>query len=52
MPIKTLAVALAILAGLAPAFGQGCNHERQAQISCAQGQSWDDAAQKCVTVGS
>lgn len=52
MPIRTLAAALAILAGLSPAFGQGCSHERQAQISCAEGQSWDSAAQKCVTVGS
>ena len=53
MPIRTLAAALALLAGLSPAFAQGgCSHERQAQISRDQGQSWDDAAQKCVTVGS
>lgn len=51
--MKILAVALALLAGLSPAFAQGgCSHERQAQISCAEGQSWDAAAQKCVTVGS
>ena len=52
MPFRMLAVALALLAGLTPAFGQGCDHQRQAQISCADGQSWDPATAKCVTVGS
>jgi hypothetical protein len=52
MPIRMIAVALALLAGAAPALAQGCGHDRQAQISCAEGQSWDATAQKCVTVGS
>ncbi len=53
MPIRMIAVALALLSGLAPAFANGCDRsDRQAQISCAMGQSWDAAAQKCVTVGS
>lgn len=51
MTMKILAVTLALAAGPALAAGD-CNHDRQAQISCATGQSWDPAAQKCVTVGS
>ncbi|WP_347313079.1 adenylosuccinate lyase [Defluviimonas sp. SAOS-178_SWC] len=54
MKMKTLLAALALAAGLAPALAlaQGCSHERQAQISCAEGQSWDAATRSCVTVGS
>lgn len=53
MPIRTLAAALALVAGLAPALAQGdCGNDRHAQMSCALGQSWDAAAGKCVTVGS
>ena len=54
MPIKTLAAALALAASLAPglALAQGCSHDRQANISCAQGQSWDATLMKCVAVNS
>ncbi|MCB2094886.1 MAG: hypothetical protein H6901_06845 [Rhodobacteraceae bacterium] len=37
----------------ASVFAQGCHHDaRQAQISCAEGQSWDASTRTCVTVGS
>lgn len=54
MPMKTLLAALSLVAGLAPALAaaQGCDHDRQAQMSCAQGQAWDADAKRCVTVGS
>jgi hypothetical protein len=53
MPIRMIAVALALMSGLAPALAQGnCGNDRHAEISCAMGQSWDAATQKCVTVGS
>lgn len=54
MPIKTLAAALALAAGLMPGFAlaQGCSHDRQANISCAEGQSWDVTQSKCVPVSS
>ena len=54
MKMKTLLAALAVAAGLTPglALAQGCGHERQAQISCAEGQSWDATTRSCVTVGS
>lgn len=54
MHFKTLLAALALAAGLSPALAlaQGCDHERRAQISCAEGQSWDAATRSCVTVGS
>ncbi len=54
MKMKTLFAALAVAAGLTPALAlaQGCDHERQAQISCAEGQSWDATTRSCVTVGS
>jgi len=53
MPIKMLAAALALVAGLAPALARAeCGNDRHAQMSCADGQSWDAATRKCVTVGS
>lgn len=52
--MKTLLAALAVAAGLGPAIAQGdcTGHDRQAQISCAEGQAWDAATRTCVTVGS
>ncbi|MFZ1726722.1 MAG: hypothetical protein WBO29_04305 [Albidovulum sp.] len=51
-PILT-AVLLATLMMPASVFAQGCDHDaRQAQISCADGQSWDASTRTCVTVGS
>ncbi len=53
MPIKTLAAALALVAGLAPALARAeCGADRHARMSCAEGQSWDATSGKCVTVGS
>lgn len=55
MPMRMLVAALALVAGLAPgvALAEGCSHgDRQAQISCAEGQSWDPATKSCITVGS
>ncbi len=53
MPIKMLAASLALVAGLAPALARAeCGNDRHAQMSCADGQSWDAATRKCVTVGS
>ncbi len=55
MPMRMLVAALALAAGLAPGavLAEGCNHgDRQAQISCAEGQTWDHATQSCITVGS
>lgn len=55
MPMKPFVAALALIAGLAPAaaLAQGCSHgDRQAQISCAEGQAWDATTKSCITVGS
>ena len=53
MPIRMIAVALALLACLAPALARAeCGADRHAQMSCADGQSWDAATRKCVTVES
>ncbi|MCB2110773.1 MAG: hypothetical protein H6895_08470 [Defluviimonas sp.] len=50
----SVAAALALAASLGPALAAagGCNHDRQARISCAQGTTWDDATRRCITVGS
>ncbi len=54
MHMKTLLATLAVVAGLAPglALANGCNHDRSAQISCAEGQTWDVQTSSCITVGS
>ncbi|MEZ5779895.1 MAG: hypothetical protein R3E44_16190 [Paracoccaceae bacterium] len=54
MKTKILIAILAFAAPIAPAFAGpgGCDHERRAEISCADGTSWDDATKSCVTVGS
>ncbi len=28
------------------------SHERRAQITCAEGSTWDDAVQRCVVISS
>ena len=53
--MKRFLVILPVLAALAPtlAWGQGCPHgQRQAQLSCADGQVWDAKTLRCVIVGS
>ncbi|SPH17592.1 hypothetical protein DEA8626_01115 [Defluviimonas aquaemixtae] len=52
--MKTLLAAFALAAGLAPAvaYATCTGHDRQAQISCAEGQTWDAETRTCVTVGS
>ena len=54
MPIKTLAAALALIAGLTPGMtlAQGCSHDRQANVSCGEGHSWDREQMKCVPISS
>ena len=55
MKTKMLVAALALFAGISPALAQaeGCSHDqRSAQISCAEGTTWDEASQSCVTVSS
>jgi hypothetical protein len=54
--MRTIAVIMAILGGLGPAFAlaEGCHHGRQqsADISCAEGQVWDAEAARCVILDS
>ena len=53
--MKKILMMLPLLAGLAPtlALAQGCPHgQRQAQLSCAEGQVWDAKAMRCVILGS
>lgn len=55
MTTRTLLAALALVAGLSPAFAlaEGCSHDqRSAQITCAQGTTWDEATQRCIVVSS
>lgn len=51
MQMKLVVAALAIAASVAPALARsgGCNHEKQASMSCAAGQSWDAVKKGCVT---
>ena len=52
---KTAAVALiALAASLTPALagGEGCNHARQASMSCAEGTAWDATTRTCVKLQS
>ncbi|MCB2134591.1 MAG: hypothetical protein KDE08_01395 [Rhodobacteraceae bacterium] len=48
------ATVLATLLVPAAAIAQGCEHgsAKHAQISCAQGQTWDADTRSCITVGS
>jgi hypothetical protein len=54
--MKTLLTALAIASALAPALApglalaQGCHSDQKVRMSCAEGQSWDDAAKRCSPV--
>jgi hypothetical protein len=52
--MKILLVALALTGGLMPGFAmaQGCHGEERAQMSCAEGKTWDPASKSCVTVGA
>lgn len=53
--MKKILMILPLLAGLAPtvAVAQGCDHgQRQAQLSCAEGQVWDVETKRCVILGS
>ncbi|MCO5128103.1 MAG: hypothetical protein M9957_12830 [Rhodobacteraceae bacterium] len=54
MKTRTFVAALALVAGLSPALAlaEGCSHERRAQITCAEGSTWDDAVQRCVVISS
>ena len=47
--IAAFAVAAALMPALAVATG--CNHD-QARMSCAEGQTWDDATGRCVKTTS
>jgi hypothetical protein len=52
---KFAAVAvIAFAASLTPVFAQaeGCNHGRQASMSCAEGTTWDAAKRACVKLQS
>lgn len=52
---KFAAVALiAYAASLTPAVagGEGCNHAKQASMSCAEGTAWDAKARACVKLQS
>jgi hypothetical protein len=50
--MKTLLAVLAVAGALAPglAMAQGCHHEDKVKMTCAEGQSWDDAAKRCAPV--
>ncbi|WP_284163152.1 hypothetical protein [Frigidibacter sp. SD6-1] len=54
--MRTIAVFVALLGGLGPAFAlaEGCTHARQqsAEISCAEGQVWDAKEARCVVLDS
>ncbi len=54
MTIKVLVAALALTASLTPAIARGAcsGHDRQAQMSCADGKVWDSTSNSCITVGS
>ncbi|GAB4385743.1 hypothetical protein [Albidovulum sp.] len=50
--LLALAFTASAVAGPALAGPQGCSHERSAQISCADGTTWDETEKRCITVGS
>lgn len=54
--MKALLATIAVAAALGPAtaWGQGCDRNRQkaAQISCAEGQVWDQETRTCVAASS
>lgn len=54
MKIRHVTLALALAAAFAPglAWSACSGHDRQAQITCGEGQSWDAESQRCVTVDS
>lgn len=55
MKMKTLLATLALAAFVSPvlAMAEGCSHGQQnAQISCAEGTTWDEATKSCVTASS
>ena len=50
--MKTVLSVLALMAALAPglALAEGGCHSNKVKMSCAEGQSWDDAAKRCSPV--
>ncbi|MGB7263590.1 MAG: carbohydrate-binding module family 14 protein [Albidovulum sp.] len=52
--MKTLTLVMTLAAGLAPSFAlaQSCSHGKSAQISCADGQNWDETTRSCVPISS
>lgn len=54
MTKHALVALIALAASLTPALaaGDGCNHGKQASISCAEGTTWDAATRSCVKLDS
>lgn len=54
MSKHALVVLIALLASLSPALaaGDGCNHGKQASMSCAEGTTWDAATRTCIKLQS
>ncbi len=46
--MRALFSALALALMPVAAFAQGCGHEQRANMSCAEGQVWDEATKACV----
>lgn len=55
MTTRAFVAALALIAGISPALASpdSCGHDqRSAQITCAEGTTWDEATQRCIVVSS
>jgi hypothetical protein len=54
MKTKLVVAVLAFAASLTPAIaaGDGCNHDQQASMSCAEGTTWDAATKACIKLQS
>ncbi|MCV2865351.1 hypothetical protein [Defluviimonas sp. WL0075] len=55
MKTKAILAVFALFAAMSPALAvaEGCSHDqRSAEISCAEGSTWDAATQRCIVISS
>ncbi|MCR8726301.1 hypothetical protein [Frigidibacter sp. ROC022] len=50
--LKTASVALILALSPLAATAEGCEHDRQAAATCADGHTWDAEASACVPIAS
>ncbi len=54
MKTRMIVAALVLATSSLPALAgsSGCTHEKQAQMSCAEGTQWDSTTRTCVEMSS